>query len=68
MLAISSFGWRGCASIGILIELIFIFFLPNLITWVDEGSIELDSSLMEENQTDTTDNFEASFVKDQLDS
>jgi len=33
-LVISSLGWRGCASIGILIELLFIFFLGDILAWV----------------------------------
>lgn len=44
-LIIDIFGWTACAYLGLLIQVVIIMFLPNLFKWIDEGVVEIDSSI-----------------------
>lgn len=44
-LIIDIFGWTPCAYIGLLIQIVIIVFLPRLFKWIDEGVVEIDSSI-----------------------
>lgn len=47
-LIISTLGWRICAFLGVLIQIIIIFKFPALIAWVERGTVDLDSSILED--------------------
>ncbi len=40
-LLISIFGWKQCAFIGILIQLVIIFTVPKLYKWIDKGTVQI---------------------------
>ena len=44
-LIIDVFGWTVCAYFGIIIQVVIIIFLPNLFKWIEEGVVEIDSSI-----------------------
>ena len=47
-LIINEFGWRRCAAIGVFIQACYILSISRLITWIEAGSVELDTDLKDE--------------------
>ena len=38
-LSIDYFGWKYCVIIGVILQLIIIFMIPRLLTWIEEGEV-----------------------------
>lgn len=47
-LIISFLGWRGCALFGVLLQMLIVGYLEGLLEWIEEGTIDLDESILEE--------------------
>ncbi len=55
-LAIDRFGWKLCSMIGLSLQIIIISTLPELIAWIDRGTIDIDSSLMMDDDSRSREN------------
>lgn len=51
-LIIDVLGWKPCALMGIVLQLVIICNIPAIFEWINQGVIEIDSSISEEDEAE----------------
>jgi hypothetical protein len=49
-LIIDVFGWKKCALFGVGLQIIIICCLPKIFEWINQGVVEIDSSISDEEE------------------
>lgn len=40
---IGVFGWRVCAFVGLVVQFVFVFAMPRMLKWIEDGSVDIHS-------------------------